>query len=338
RRAVAIAERYHGVDTLDTNHILGGLAMVLGDVGEVDEAERLFRRVLAVYEGTIGNAHPVYASAVRYLGRLLTKQERWAEAEPLIRQALAIIEKVLDETHPDIVLMLSTHTHLLSQLQRPDEEEPLARRLLAIAIRMHGADHPEVAWAYLRLGICLEDQGKLDESEECIRRALAITEAHPGANAPHAFTVLGAIARVVFAAKRYDEAALLYERAIDASDPADASQTQSIAFRSRNWGLALRAAGRNAEAEDPLRRTLHIAEQEFPPGHFVIARGLIELARVLESLDRREEAASLLERARAIVEELPEEERANYDCSPARVESITNERDGAGDSAVEAAG
>jgi tetratricopeptide (TPR) repeat protein len=190
----------------------------------------------------------------------------------------------------------------------------------------------------LRLAGCLEDQNKLEEAERCLRRALAITEAHSGVSGPPVFTILAAVARVVFAAQRYDEAAALYQRTVEASDPADASRVQSVAFCLRNWGLALQAVGRNAEAEDPLRRTLGIAEEEFPPGHFVIARGLIELARVLESLDRREEAAMLLERAAAIVKELPDEERGKYDCSAAQRPLTVNEPGSAGDAPVEALG
>ena len=338
RRALAIAERHHGADAIDIYEALASLGMLLKFAGEADEAERVLRRMLAIFEASIGNSHPIYAQVASSLGNLLSSQERWAEAEPLLRQALAIADRTLPDTHPNIVFQLSAYTHVLSPLGRQTEEEPLARRLVALAIRDHGEADPEVALAFKRLAVCLFEQGKLEESEALSRRALSIHEAHFGTENPQAFNDLTGLARVVYAARRYEEAEVLYQRAIDASDPADTSETISVAMNSMYRGRALKALGRLAEAEAPFRRTLRIAEQEYPPGHFVVARALIELAEVIEGLARPDEAASLLVRATAIVKALPDEERANVSFSPEQLALIAGRAAGAGESPTVALG
>jgi len=186
--------------------------------------------------------------------------------------------------------------------------------------------------------VCLLEQRKLDEAEVSAQRAHAIHEAHAGAEESHAFTDLTLLARIAFAAERFDEAASLYQRAIEASDPANPSTVLPVAMNFMSRAHALRALDRFAEAEEPLRGTLEIAEREFPPGSFVIARSLIELAQVIERLGRQDEARALLARARAIVEELPEADRAKYDFSPAQFASLNRERSDGGETSANTLG
>lgn len=64
------------------------------------EAERLFRRALAVKEVGIGPDSPDVATTLNNLARLYTDEGRLEEAIPLLERSLAIQEKALDTEHP----------------------------------------------------------------------------------------------------------------------------------------------------------------------------------------------------------------------------------------------
>ncbi len=58
--------------------------------GEYAEAERLYRRSLAIREKALGPDHPDVATSLDNLAELYQAQGKYAEAEPLLQRSLAI--------------------------------------------------------------------------------------------------------------------------------------------------------------------------------------------------------------------------------------------------------
>ena len=67
-----------------------------------------------------------------------------------------------------------------------------------------------------------------------------------------------------------------------------------------NLGGVLRAQGRYKEAEAVLRRALAMKENTLGPYNGSVAHTLVNLAEVLEALDRKDEAVKMRLRAAAI--------------------------------------
>lgn len=82
------------------------LAGVLRDRRCLDEAETLYRRVLAQRLAALGEGHPDTAVILSNLAGVLAKRGRPSEAEPLYRRALAIDEAALGADHPDTATTL----------------------------------------------------------------------------------------------------------------------------------------------------------------------------------------------------------------------------------------
>ena len=104
------------------------------------EAERLFRRSLAVKETGIGPDSPDVATTLNNLAQLYADQSRLQEAMPLLERSLAIQEKTLDPEHPALgrtmralatlyralgrdhdAFVLETRAHLLRDIDAPGE-------------------------------------------------------------------------------------------------------------------------------------------------------------------------------------------------------------------------
>jgi tetratricopeptide (TPR) repeat protein len=82
---------------------LNNIASVLVDTNRLAEAEPLYRRALAIDEGSLGPDDPAVSIHLSNLAGLLQNTNRPTEAEPLMRRALTIIftfERDTGHEHP----------------------------------------------------------------------------------------------------------------------------------------------------------------------------------------------------------------------------------------------
>jgi tetratricopeptide (TPR) repeat protein len=165
--------------------------------GELQEAETLHDRVLAIHEKTLGAEHPTTATSLSNLGNVLFLQGKHAEAERVYRRALAVREKVLGPEHPDVATSLNNLANAMQELGRDQqitlseararartgggvgpltEVEGLYRRALAIQERSLGRDHPDTARTRNNLGVMYSIRGDFGQAEGMHRDALQTLE------------------------------------------------------------------------------------------------------------------------------------------------------------------
>ena len=98
--------------------IMNDFALWLNNRAEYGEAERLYRRALAIDKKSFGPEHPNVARGLNNLAGLLSATNRLAEAEPLYRRALAIDEKSFGPEHPKVATGLNNLAALLRATNR----------------------------------------------------------------------------------------------------------------------------------------------------------------------------------------------------------------------------
>jgi tetratricopeptide (TPR) repeat protein len=126
---------------------LNNLAELYQYQGRFPEAERLFRRTLAVREKALGPEHPDIGESLHNLAFLFQEQGRYNEAEPFGKRSLAHREKAFGPEHPTVAqalynvineqvfgpehsrvgTALNSLATLYLQLRRFSEAEPLYR-------------------------------------------------------------------------------------------------------------------------------------------------------------------------------------------------------------------
>ncbi|CAK0760535.1 protein O-GlcNAc transferase [uncultured Gammaproteobacteria bacterium] len=131
------------------------LATLLFDGGRAGEAETAAWRALAL--------NPELAPAAHTLGRVLRFQDRPEEAEPIWRRYLALV--------PDDAEVLTWLGDAVLRQGRGAE---------AIACYLHALKAaPDHASAWTNLGAALDEAGRLEEAEAAYRRAIALTPDDP---------------------------------------------------------------------------------------------------------------------------------------------------------------
>ena len=266
------------------------------------EAEPLYRRALAIDEGSYGESHSKVAIILSNLGQLLSEINRLSEAEPLMRRALAIDEATYGNNHPAVAIRLNNLGQLLSAANRLSEAEPLMRRALANNETSYGENHSSVASCLNNLALLLQATNRRVEAEELMRRALKIGEASYGKDHPFVALRLHNLAAFLDAAKSHAEAETMYRRSLAINEASYGKNHPSVAKDLNNLAALLAATNHHEEAEAMYRRSLTINEACYGKNHPYFATELNNLAGLLCATNRTLEAIPLIERCLKINE------------------------------------
>jgi CHAT domain-containing protein len=281
---------------------LNNVAQLLKSTNRPAEAERFYRRALAINEKSLGPEHPTVATGLHNLAALLYVTNRLTEAEPLMRRALAIDEKAYGPDHPSVALRLNNLAQLLNHTNQLPAAEPLMRRALVIHEKAYGPDHPAIATDLNNLAQLLQDTNRVAEAEALMRRTLAIDEKSLGPEHPTVAASLHNLAALLYVSNRLTEAEPLMRRALAIDEKAYGPDHPSVALRLNSLAQLLQDTNRLTEAEPLMLRVLAIDERSLGPEHPSVARDLHNLASLLQSTNRLLAAEPLMRRALAIDE------------------------------------
>jgi tetratricopeptide (TPR) repeat protein len=96
----------------------------------------LLRQALATQRKALGDTHPVVATTLNSLSRVLARQSRYAEAASALRDALNIAGPAVGTDHQLFAIYSINLASAYIAQKQPALAEPLLRE--ALAIRAHG--------------------------------------------------------------------------------------------------------------------------------------------------------------------------------------------------------
>jgi tetratricopeptide (TPR) repeat protein/nucleoside phosphorylase len=168
---------------------LNNLGMLVFEQGRYGEAEGFSRRALAICKHTLGESHPDTARCLWNLAVWHGNQNQYAEAEALYRRALAILQEQLGAEHPETVRCLSDLAELLYKQKRGPEAEPLLQPVLASQEQVLGWEHPDTALTVGCLAVIQKQRQCGETAMYWYRRALSIYERAYGPEHPMTQTI-----------------------------------------------------------------------------------------------------------------------------------------------------
>ncbi|MEU0483513.1 tetratricopeptide repeat protein [Streptosporangium sp. NPDC006013] len=141
RRAVEIRRLVHGPAHPEVSGDQVALAAILRELGE-EEAERLLREALAVFEEHFGPEHYEVASTLNNLAAFQYTRGDLEAAEATYRKVLTIKEELLGENHPELAVALNNLAATLRGSGRPKEAVTFLERALNLLDGVVERDQP----------------------------------------------------------------------------------------------------------------------------------------------------------------------------------------------------
>jgi tetratricopeptide (TPR) repeat protein len=157
--------------------IYSTLGSATQDQGRFADAERLYRRSIALWEtagqlGRLGQARTLndLASLLWYVGRL-------KEAESALEQSAKLHIEILGPDHPETTVIYSNLGTFQLRMRRWSEAERAFRQALG---NQQPTANPsrEVGWLYHGLGLVCRSTRRAEEADEYFRKAQSILEQH----------------------------------------------------------------------------------------------------------------------------------------------------------------
>lgn len=204
QKAIDVAREKVGEDDVRVADYRNSLALNLQLMGDVVEAERVFRRNLAATIAATARGDIETARTLALLANNLDRQFRREEAELALIEAASIRERALGVRHPQTIASLSNLVSLLAAAQRNAEALELQERVTQLRATL-----PEISVAnqVMDLGLMgeiLENRKQIDESVSYRRRALALARAKLDRGHPNRSIATRALAVVLMAKDRSD--------------------------------------------------------------------------------------------------------------------------------------
>ena len=146
------------------------------------------------------------------------------------------------------------------------------------------------------------DSGQYEELARLFRERLAFLDVTAPGRDPRIATALKNLGLVYQLQARFDDAAALYERALEQHRRLDGDQSATVALTASQLATVYQAMGRLQEAEQLHLEAVSIFKQSRAPQHLDVGLSLNNLAHLYVRQRRVEEARKLFRRALAIFE------------------------------------
>lgn len=188
--ALEILRRHFPDTDRDVLSALGSRAYVLRTLERYDEAEALYRAVIAGYRQLEDpDAAAELATMLNNYGFLLTRAERFDEAVAAYSEAARRRAETAGMDHPATMMFRGNLVGALTRAERFDEAIAHSRALLDLKIERNGATHWSVAQAHHTLGRIYVQARRFEDAQRELD--IAVAGWTDGLGADHAWTAMG---------------------------------------------------------------------------------------------------------------------------------------------------
>src|SRR6185503_3266003 len=186
-RAKSLGERALELSRGDTALLAAGLgnqALLLQDMGDFEEAEKLFARALATWEEKAGPRSPQVASTLNSQAMLFRQKGDAGRAEAAFARSLAIWEGLPDPDPRERANTLNNYGWFKREQNAPERARELLERALKLREEKLGPEHPDTAWTVRNLAVVPGERGERARASRLFERALRSRETTCGTQHP----------------------------------------------------------------------------------------------------------------------------------------------------------
>jgi tetratricopeptide (TPR) repeat protein len=268
-----------------------------GALASYAPARELFERALAIRQQALGPEHPLTATSLHHLARLLRDQGDLAGSQALFERALAIRERVLGREHRATAATINNLASLMQARGNLRGALPLFERALAICETTLGPDHPQTAQSLINVARVMRDQAEFAKAHPFAERGLAIRENVLGPEHPRTAAGLNVLATLLQGQGDLAAARPLFDRALTICEKVLGAEHPYTTTCLTNLALLLQSAGDLDDARTVFERALAVREKVLGPEHPTTATSLNDLGNLFLEQGDSASARPLFDRA-----------------------------------------
>ena len=312
RRGVAEAERLDGEPAAQAR-MFEALGRIYARRDNLERAENLVRRALAIRRATAGVDDPGTAATTAALAQVVLQQGKYGPADSLSREALRVRRASLGNGHPDVAESLQQLSGIAVYLGDIAAAERYQLEAVAVRRRDTSGDDVGLVAGLERLSAIVWRRGDDAGAERALREALAVTQRTlPAPHRERAGAMMRLASLLDERPDRRVEAESLLSGAVREARLAYGEAHPETAEATKQLGMMLVRHGRPAEGERLVRQALEMQRRTWGASHMATAATKAALARVLTRDGYSREAEELTRDALAIVTSLVGTHHASY--------------------------
>jgi tetratricopeptide (TPR) repeat protein len=269
------------------------LAWAIGEQGRFEEAEQLYRQVLAGRQSVLGAEHADTLFTRHALGWAIGEQGRYKEAEQLYRGLLEDQRRALGTDHRDTLGTRANLAWVIGGQGRYREAENLYRELLDDLRRVLGDDDPLTLETRHALGRVIACQGRWEEAERLYRELLDDRRRVLGDQHPDTLFSHDNLGWVIGGQGRHADAERLHRQTLARRQHVLGDEHPDTLLSRHNLARALSGQGKQEEAERLSRHVLAARRTILGDEHPDTLRARSALTDIVASQGKHEEAEEL---------------------------------------------
>ena len=298
--AHAVFARVRGASHNNTLQRLYNVGVVLDQLDRLDEAENIFRQVIAGYESADRADHAQLVYPRTMLGSVLKSKRKYDEAATVFAGALNAAQAVLDPDHP-MIGQISMH---LGDLMRRQARYAEAERYWQTAKRIFGKlGSAELGMISIFQGAAALEQDQFDRAIAHYQDAIVQYQNTLGPDNVYSYSAALRLAKARAAAGQIAlamrEGKVAHEAMLAIAEPSTFDETHAY----EAWAEVLFEAKQWAQCEAAYRKALSVQSGISGKDHVSVASIEIWLAETLHAQNQEStEASALLDRAIALLQ------------------------------------
>ena len=293
-RKVRLADPERETDK-DIAHILNDIGVILLNLDQTEDAERLFRIVVELRRRIYAGDHHHIAYTLNNLSISLQRSgpDRFEEGAALTLEAVEMLARLNGEDHPDTATGFYNLAQLYYRLGRIGESDEFHLRTLVIRRKLFKR-HRNLAHSLLRVGEIMTGRGEFEEAERHLNEGLEMLRTIQGSGHPDVAEGLVSLGRYRMRKGEPEEAETLFHQAIEVLRE---KSKDSLLFPTIYllFGELEQDRGNDRKAEGYYRKGLELLERENTKQVWVEDECRTALAGILAERGSVDEATALLE-------------------------------------------
>ena len=312
KKALALAQRYFGTGSIQAGYVQNALAGIYSELGNYEQADKLYASSLPIFKAKFGEDHPEYATSAANYSSLQQLMGNYSSAEKYLKQANEIKKAAFGENNLDYLATYENLGLLYISTARYTEAQRILNEVKEKKEQLLESDDPSLAYTYANLANIKKQVAEYTESESYFSKAEKILASSLGKEHLQYASTINNLALLyqkmgnLEAAKPYFEEAMeIYEAKLGRLSPDYATALENLATLYQMEGDIIKS-------KELLEEALIIDEKILGKNHPLYSKTLHNLASIYEDTEEYEKSRDLYEQSLAIDEKIYGKNHPSY--------------------------